>query len=90
MNNYEVSIKDPALTLERVNTVHIPKVFVVCDQRDTAPVWRYILRQQGLTVTRLECRVHPHGNIRALAGDGRDDRAGMSVEAFLAAIDDQE
>jgi len=30
--------------------VHIPKVFVVCDQKDTAPVWGYILRQQGLTV----------------------------------------
>ena len=29
---------------------NIPKVFVVCDQRDTAPVWGYILRQQGLIV----------------------------------------
>jgi DNA-binding response OmpR family regulator len=29
---------------------HIPKVFVVCDQSDTAPVWGYILRQQGLNV----------------------------------------
>ena len=27
-----------------------PKVFVVCDQSDTAPVWGYILRQNGLTV----------------------------------------
>ena len=30
---------------------HIPKVFVVCDRSDTAPVWGYILRQQGLIVT---------------------------------------
>ena len=29
---------------------HVPKVFVVCDRTDTAPVWGYILRQQGLTV----------------------------------------
>jgi DNA-binding response OmpR family regulator len=29
---------------------HIPRVFVVCDQSDTAPVWGYILRQRGLTV----------------------------------------
>jgi DNA-binding response OmpR family regulator len=29
---------------------HVPKVFVVCDQGDTAPVWGYILRQRGLAV----------------------------------------
>jgi len=29
---------------------HIPKVFVLCNQGETAPVWGYILRQQGLTV----------------------------------------
>jgi DNA-binding response OmpR family regulator len=29
---------------------HTPKVFVICDQIDTAPVWGYILRQQGLVV----------------------------------------
>ncbi len=28
----------------------IPKIFVVCDRSDTAPVWGYILREQGLTV----------------------------------------
>jgi DNA-binding response OmpR family regulator len=28
----------------------VPKIFVVCDQKDTAPVWGYILRQQGLIV----------------------------------------
>jgi len=50
MNNYDVSIKDQSLTFDRVNAVHIPKVFVVCDQRDTAPVWGYILRQRGLIV----------------------------------------
>ena len=30
--------------------VYIPKIFVVCDRSDTAPVWGYILRQQGLIV----------------------------------------
>src|SRR5688572_16970681 len=31
-------------------SAHIPKIFVVCDQKDTAPVWGYILRQRGLIV----------------------------------------
>ena len=46
----EGSIKDQPLTLDRGNANQIPKVFVVCDQKDTAPVWGYILRQQGLNV----------------------------------------
>jgi DNA-binding response OmpR family regulator len=46
----EASTKDQSLTFDRATAVHIPKIFVVCDQRDTAPVWGYILRQQGLTV----------------------------------------
>ena len=46
----ENSAKDQPLTFDRANAVHIPMVFVVCDQRDTAPVWSYILRQQGLIV----------------------------------------
>ena len=46
----ETSTKDQALTFDRANAVYIPKAFVVCDQRDTAPVWGYILRQQGLIV----------------------------------------
>ena len=29
----------------------IPKIFVVCDQSDTAPVWGYMLGQKGLNVT---------------------------------------
>ena len=32
------------------STTHTPKIFVICDQIDTAPVWGYILRQQGLVV----------------------------------------
>jgi len=55
MNNHEASIQgasgqrvDPSSDLS--NGRPIPKVFVVCDQRDTAPVWGYILRQQGLIV----------------------------------------
>jgi DNA-binding response OmpR family regulator len=32
------------------NERHIAKIFVVCDQQDTAPIWGYILRQQGLSV----------------------------------------
>jgi hypothetical protein len=31
-------------------SAHIAKVFVVCDRTDTAPVWSYTLRQQGLIV----------------------------------------
>jgi two-component system OmpR family response regulator len=55
MNNYEASVNDPSgqhvdLTFDRTNVQPIPKVFVVCDQKDTAPVWGYILRQQGLIV----------------------------------------
>src|SRR6266508_3818230 len=48
--NNENSARDQPLTFDRANAVHIPKVFVVCEQRDTAPVWGYILRQQGLLV----------------------------------------
>jgi two-component system, OmpR family, response regulator len=55
MNNYEASSNDPSgqhvdLTFDHSNVQPIPKVFVVCDQKDTAPVWGYILRQQGLIV----------------------------------------
>ena len=46
----EISNPDPALTFDPSHAALIPKVFVVCDQRDTAPVWGYILRQQGLIV----------------------------------------
>ena len=55
MNNYEASIKDasgqPAtLSYQASNGRPIAKIFVVCDQEDTAPVWGYILRQRGLIV----------------------------------------
>jgi two-component system, OmpR family, response regulator len=55
MNNLGSSVKDPsvqriALASGPANSRPIPKVFVVCDQRDTAPVWGYVLRQQGLIV----------------------------------------
>lgn len=55
MNSYEASIKDPssqqvALSFDLPDGQPIPKVFVVCDQRDTAPVWGYILRQRRLNV----------------------------------------
>jgi DNA-binding response OmpR family regulator len=33
-----------------VDVAQSTKIFVVCDQNDTAPVWGYILQQQGLTV----------------------------------------
>ena len=33
-----------------LKSIYIPKIFVVCDQSDTAAVWGYILRQQGLVV----------------------------------------
>jgi len=36
--------------LDYVETTHVAKIFVVCDRSDTAPVWGYILRHEGLTV----------------------------------------
>jgi len=55
MNNYGASIKDSSgqpIPLSHNNSSGRPiaKIFVVCDQKDTAPVWGYILRQQGLSV----------------------------------------
>lgn len=35
--------------VHHLESVHVRKIFVVCNQNDTAPVWGYILRQQGLT-----------------------------------------
>jgi DNA-binding response OmpR family regulator len=46
----ETSTNDQSLTFDRANAVHVPKVFVVCDQRDTAPVWGHLLRQRGVIV----------------------------------------
>lgn len=37
--------------VDNLKSTHVPKIFVVCDQADTAPVWGYILRQQGLIVS---------------------------------------
>ncbi len=55
MNNYETSLKDSTeqpvtASYNASNGRQVAKIFVVCNQRDTAPVWGYILRQQGLTV----------------------------------------
>lgn len=55
MSTYEVPIKDSlrrSLTVSRTSTSARPaaKIFVVCTQGDTAPVWGYILRQGGLIV----------------------------------------
>lgn len=36
--------------VDELKSKYVPKIFVVCDQSDTAPVWGFILRQQGLTV----------------------------------------
>jgi len=41
------------LTMNQVDELksnYVPKIFVVCDRTDTAPVWGFILRQQGLIV----------------------------------------
>lgn len=35
---------------DNFDSTHIPKIYVICDRRDTAPVWGYILKQQGLVV----------------------------------------
>lgn len=54
MNKYEASIKDFTgqvdLSYNASYGRPLPKIFVVCDQNDTAPVWGYILRQKGLSV----------------------------------------
>jgi DNA-binding response OmpR family regulator len=50
MINPDEPVKILSSTLRRDNEVHIAKIFVVCDQKDTAPVWGYILRQQALSV----------------------------------------
>lgn len=50
MNNYEQAIKSSSLPFDRVNPTQIAKIFVVCDQSDTAPVWGYVLGQKGLSV----------------------------------------
>ena len=36
--------------VEELKSNYVPKIFVVCDRTDTAPVWGFILRQQGLVV----------------------------------------
>jgi DNA-binding response OmpR family regulator len=36
--------------VEDLRAVSVPKIFVVCDQTDTAAVWGYVLRQRGLLV----------------------------------------
>jgi DNA-binding response OmpR family regulator len=38
------------MQVEHLKTGEIPKIFVVCDQSDTAPVWGYMLGQRGLSV----------------------------------------
>jgi DNA-binding response OmpR family regulator len=50
---HEEPIKDRSgqygiLTDNLSNGQNIPKIFVLCDRNDTAPLWGYVLRQQGL------------------------------------------
>jgi len=35
---------------DHLESRYVPKIFVVCNRKDTAPAWGYILQQQGLTV----------------------------------------
>jgi DNA-binding response OmpR family regulator len=35
---------------ETADTTYVPKVFVICNQTDTASVWGYILREKGICV----------------------------------------
>src|SRR5688572_19380456 len=47
------SLATKGLTMNQadyIEATQVTKIFVVCDRSDTAPVWGYILRQQGLTV----------------------------------------
>jgi DNA-binding response OmpR family regulator len=43
------------IQVEELRAVFTPKIFVVCDQADTASVWGYMLRQQGLVVILETC-----------------------------------
>lgn len=43
-------LKGISLKQVEIEATQVTKVFVVCDRSDTAPVWGYILKQQGLTV----------------------------------------
>ena len=38
------------MQVDPLESVHVPKIFIVCDRNDTAPVWEYVLRERGLTV----------------------------------------
>ena len=44
------SLTKVACKVEQFEARELPKIFVVCDQGDTAPVWGYILGQRGLRV----------------------------------------
>lgn len=37
--------------MDKTASARVHKVFVVCNQRDTAPIWRYVLHHQGLCVS---------------------------------------
>lgn len=48
MNYLETSVSSSSLTLDPATPMQTANIFVLCDQEDTAPVWGYMLRQQGL------------------------------------------
>lgn len=55
MTNNESSVKDSSgqpvnASQHASDGRQAAKIFVVCNQRDTAPIWGYILREQGLIV----------------------------------------
>ena len=55
MNDYGVPVKDSAgqpvtFSYNVSNGRPVAKFFVVCNQKDTAPIWGYILRQRGMAV----------------------------------------
>lgn len=46
----EASAKSLSSGLDRATAAPIAKIFVVCDQKDTAPVWRNTISQKGLSM----------------------------------------
>ena len=48
---YQMISSNQSSKLEPENARPIPRVLVICDRTDTAPVWGYILREQGLRVS---------------------------------------
>jgi len=46
----EALAQNASLTFNGVHAAQLAKIFVICNQKDSAPMWGNILRQRGLIV----------------------------------------